>query len=410
MESIQENPENYDFDTPSELKVPLIKHDKRDVFEYQGKKYLVSPYINEFLVEAGIVNIREFRSIYRELELKGVQSFDDLLDVTKSQLLQFESVSPVNAVKIFTHIVLTKYKGPFLLSMEDLDKLESEYYFLEFVKELDTVLFKYNIGKSGLRSKSLIEICGPEDVGKTLWCLTATCNMLHVGKRVAYIDSEGGFSLQRIQQIGSKSDLSKRSITDNVILSQIDSFDELDLVIDQLSSTIKKQNLGMIVIDSIMQLLQNTYPVDQHLDWLAVRQLHLRKTMRRLRSIARNHNLIIIYTNHTRESRVTITQGLHEDIIDDQDDLKTIINLLKRIVRKELPMGGNTLAHSSDIRIYLNRTQENPSVMRASIENSSYLPNVSANYMITPNGIQAILNNKEVISNETMIKLNDLLG
>ncbi|MCE7734457.1 MAG: hypothetical protein GPJ54_06240 [Candidatus Heimdallarchaeota archaeon] len=402
-----------------DLLPPEISHLNRDTFQHNGKKYLSIPTITEFLIEAGIGNIRIFRQIMRDLQIQGISTLEDMINLNKSQLMQLDSVNADIARKVTQHLVRVKHKGSLLLGGNELEKLEEDYYYLEFEKNIDRVLFKHTNGKQGIRSKSVIELCGDVGVGKTQWCMIATCSMLQVGKKVAYIDSENGFDYSRIKQIAKQNELSQRSIRDNIIFTQIDSFDDLDVVLDQLSPIVQEQNIGMIVIDSIMQILQNTYPVDSNLDNLAQRQLHLRKTMRRLRLMARYHNLIIIYTNHNREARYIIPQDFNEDLIEG-DDLKTVINLLKRLMVNQIPMGGQTLAHSSDMRIYLTKKKDNENKLlhKASMENCSFLPKVSVEFIITSSGlgtsgisekrIRSI--NQAEASKDHIRKLNDLLG
>ncbi|OLS24670.1 MAG: DNA repair and recombination protein RadA [Candidatus Heimdallarchaeota archaeon LC_2] len=392
---------------------PIITYINREVFEFEGRKYLVRPSLQELLVEAKITNIRVFRAILREFRLQGVETIDDLYDFSKSRILHLESFSQQNANKLIQHLVRIKHKGPLILGSDILELLETQYFYLEFVKEIDTILFKHMNGKQGLRSKSLIEICGSDGVGKTQWCMTATCSMLQVGKRVVYIDSEEGFNYTRIKQIAVENKLSQRSIKDNVMLSRIDSFDELDLLLQELSHSLSENNVGMIVIDSIMQLLQNTYPVtiDNSWDNIAVRQLHLRRTMRRLRSMARNHNLIVLYTNHTKVGRLKIPLNIADDFPNDtSDDLTNLIRLMKRLVYVQSPMGGPTLAHSSDLRIYLTPDKDDQSKLQALIENCSYLPKVSINYSITNKGIKSYNSSTIELPTDHVNDLNELLG
>ncbi|OLS21998.1 MAG: DNA repair and recombination protein RadA [Candidatus Heimdallarchaeota archaeon LC_2] len=392
---------------------PIINYINREVFEFKGNKYLVRPSLQELLVEAKIRNVRVFRGILREFHLQGVETLDDLYDFSKSKILHLDSFSQQNANKLIKHLIRIKHKGPLLLGGDKLELLENEYFYLEFVKDIDMILFKHMNGKQGLRSKSLIEICGSDGVGKTQWCMTATCSMLQVGKRVVYVDSDDAFNYPRIKQIAIQNKLSQRSIKDNVMLSRIDSFDELDLLLQELSHSLSENNVGMIVIDSIMQLLQNTYPVTTNNSWdnIAIRQLHLRRTMRRLRSMARNQNLIVIYTNYTREGRYKVPLNITDEFPDDDaDDLKYLTKLLKRLAYIQLPMGGPTLAHSSDLRIYLGPDGDNQSRLLALIENCSYLPKVSLNYIITGEGIKSFNSSTIELQKDHVDDLNELLG
>ncbi|MHA2253356.1 MAG: hypothetical protein ACXAD7_23540 [Candidatus Kariarchaeaceae archaeon] len=374
-----------------DYQIPNISYQKRDCFSYQGKRYLLKPTIPEFLVEAGIRNPRIYRSIMRDLKVRNIVSLEVILTLPKAQMLHFENVNQEIANKLFTHAMKIKHRGPLIVTIDDLKQYEDEYYYLEFVKSIDNKLLKHAGGHTGIRSRSIVEICGPEDVGKTQWCLVLTCRMLQVGKKVLYVDTDNGFSSSRIKEISGPNNISQRSIQDNIIIARIDSLDELDLILDEISNKAENDNVGMVVIDSLMHLLQNTYPVDRDLNLLAERQLHLRKTMRRLKIIARNHNLIAVYTNFTRLDRYEIEKKLIDDKTEYKDDIQQILFLLKQLVRKEIPMGGNTLSQSSDIRIYLAPHPTNIDTYLCRVENCAYLPKMTTEYRITPMGIESIL-------------------
>ncbi len=207
MQTVDDSQQKHETDDSTEFKPPLITHVNREVFEINGRKFLSKPTIQELLIEAGIINTRIYRSILREFQHQGVATIDDLFDFSKSKILHLESFSQENATKLVKHLMLVKHKGQLLVTGDKLETLEEEYYYLEFVKEIDGMLFNHMNGMQGLRSQSLIEICGSDGVGKTQWCMTATCSMLQVGKRVIYVDSEEGFNYPRIKQIAIENKL-----------------------------------------------------------------------------------------------------------------------------------------------------------------------------------------------------------
>jgi DNA repair protein RadB len=57
--------------------------------------------------------------------------------------------------------------------------------------------------KGGYEKDIITTIYGPAGAGKTVLCILCAINVARSGKKVVYVDSEGGFSLERLKQIAS---------------------------------------------------------------------------------------------------------------------------------------------------------------------------------------------------------------
>lgn len=128
-------------------------------------------------------------------------------------------------------------------------------------------------------------IYGPSSSGKTCLCLQAAAEIIKE-KKVMYIDTEGGFSPERIQQLVNVA-------WDNIILFSPTTFEEQNRVIAQLKS-IMNDRIGLIIVDSIAML----YRLEMHKneDIQAVnRQLALQ--LAALTEIARKYQLPVLITN-----------------------------------------------------------------------------------------------------------------
>ncbi len=128
-------------------------------------------------------------------------------------------------------------------------------------------------------------IYGPSSSGKTCLCLQATSEAIKE-KKVVYIDTEGGFSPERLQQLGPVS-------WDNLILFSPTTFEEQNKTISQLKSMINDR-IGLIIVDSIAML----YRLEMHKneDIQSVnRQLALQ--LAALTEIARKYQLPVLVTN-----------------------------------------------------------------------------------------------------------------
>lgn len=92
-------------------------------------------------------------------------------------------------------------------------------------------------------------IYGPAGSGKTNFCLLATVSQAKKGNKVIYIDTEGGFSIERVKQIAEED---YESILKNVLLLKPLNFQEQRKDFNTLLSKINSESkIGLIVIDSL---------------------------------------------------------------------------------------------------------------------------------------------------------------
>ncbi len=93
---------------------------------------------------------------------------------------------------------------------------------------------------------------GPFASGKTNFCLMATSNLLKEGKKVVYIDTEGGLSIERLKQIMKSFDSLKN--LKNLIIIKPTNFEEQIDAFDKLLKLSNVEGLSLIVVDSIAML------------------------------------------------------------------------------------------------------------------------------------------------------------
>lgn len=92
-------------------------------------------------------------------------------------------------------------------------------------------------------------IYGPSGSGKTNFCLIAAVKVAESGKKVLFLDTEGGIAVERIKQISS--DFSY--ILPKMIFFSPTTFDEQKEVFETIRSLATEQ-VGLIVVDSISML------------------------------------------------------------------------------------------------------------------------------------------------------------
>jgi len=103
--------------------------------------------------------------------------------------------------------------------------------------------------KGGYDKDIVTTIYGPSGTGKTNLCLIAAVKVAEEGKKVIFIDTEGGIAVERIKQISSNYEEVLERL---IFLSPID-FKEQKDIFDNLREVITI-HVGMIVVDSISML------------------------------------------------------------------------------------------------------------------------------------------------------------
>lgn len=137
----------------------------------------------------------------------------------------------------------------------------------------------------GLSPKTITHIYGVPASGKTNFALMATSSAAAEGK-VIYVDSEGGFSPERLQQISGRRFL---DVLKNVILVEPADFDEQKIALKKLEEIIVSQaEVSLIVIDSISVL----YRLEEERD-----MKELGRQLAQLLRISRKYDIPVLVVN-----------------------------------------------------------------------------------------------------------------
>ncbi|MEK6757635.1 MAG: DNA repair and recombination protein RadB [Nanoarchaeota archaeon] len=164
--------------------------------------------------------------------------------------------------------------------------------------KISTGSFDLNAWLSGGYEKSIITmIAGSPGSGKSNLAILASCSQAKKGNKVIFVDTEGGFSSDRVKQIIGDD---YKEVLKNIFLLEPSSFDEQKQVFQKLLATIKKEHVSLIVVDSMAMLYRlelgdaNTSKDDEK-----VRSVNreISKQMRIFSEISRKQNIPIIITN-----------------------------------------------------------------------------------------------------------------
>lgn len=167
-----------------------------------------------------------------------------------------------------------------------------------YIKKISAGSFDLNKWLYGGYEKGIITmIAGPPASGKTNFVLLASCSQAKKGNKVIFIDTEGGFSTERVRQIVGEE---YKEILKNIFLLNPTNFNEQKKIFMKLLDKIKKENIGLIVVDGMAMLyrlkLGDTVKLK---DENKVREVNreVARQMRILAEISRKQDIPVLITN-----------------------------------------------------------------------------------------------------------------
>jgi len=136
---------------------------------------------------------------------------------------------------------------------------------------------------------------GGPGTGKTNFCLATAVSQAKKGNKVIFIDTEGGFSVERVEQLAG-GDLEK--VLKNILLLKPTDFSEQKKVFDKLHQYLKKE-ASLIVVDGMAILYRLDFALAREKGEEKMKEINaeLAKQMRTLAEISRKRNIPVLVTN-----------------------------------------------------------------------------------------------------------------
>ena len=155
------------------------------------------------------------------------------------------------------------------------------------VKFLDEFL------EGGYEVDAISTIYGPAGSGKTNLALLAAVEVAKSGKKVIFIDTEGGFSVARLKQVLPD----YKKLLDRFVFLRPMSFAEQKQSVERLRELVNNK-IGLIVVDTMTMLyrLQRSFKEDDNFN----HDLSLQMVW--LNEIARKHNIPVLLTSQVYSS------------------------------------------------------------------------------------------------------------
>ena len=214
----------------------------------------------------------------------------------------------------------------------------------------------------GIETQAVTEFYGEFGSGKSQICHTLCAispQPVEAGgldSGVIYIDTEGTFRPERLNQIARARGLEPSYVLKNVAVCKVYNSSHLELIIKDIGKYINDFKAKLVIIDSIISLHRAEFAGR---GTLADRQQRLNNILHKLVRLSEIFNIAVIITNQVQSSPDTFFG----------DPTKAA--------------GGNVLGHASTYRIYLRKSGENRT---AKMIDSPYHPYSDARFTLNEKG------------------------
>lgn len=168
------------------------------------------------------------------------------------------------------------------------------------MKERKISAGSYDLNKflfGGYETDIITTLYGPGGSGKTNFCILVAVSQARKGNKVIYIDTEGGFSSDRVKQIAGEE---TEKVLENIFLLKPTSFEEQEQAFEQLLKYVNDGAVSLIVIDSIAMLYRlELGDAIQSKNDEKIKEVNrnLAGQLKELNEIARKQNIPVIVTN-----------------------------------------------------------------------------------------------------------------
>ena len=162
--------------------------------------------------------------------------------------------------------------------------------------ELNKFLF------GGYEKDIITTIYGPAGSGKSNFCLMACASVAKKNGKVIFIDTEGGFSLERLKQIANLDNSEDfKKILENILILKPTNFEEQWKAFGELLKEFRadrEKRIGLIIVDG-MTMLYRLELAENTKDRNTIQEINskLARQMRLLAEIARKENIPVLITN-----------------------------------------------------------------------------------------------------------------
>ncbi len=159
----------------------------------------------------------------------------------------------------------------------------------------------YDLNKwlfGGYENDIVSVIYGGPGSGKTNFCMLAAVSQAKKGNKVIFIDTEGGFSSERVKQLVNADKAEVEKVLKNILLLNPTNFTEQKDAFKKLNEYLKDQ-VSLIVVDGMTILYRLDFAAAREKDDDSLRRINaeLVSQMKTLAEIARKKQIPVLVTN-----------------------------------------------------------------------------------------------------------------
>ncbi len=157
----------------------------------------------------------------------------------------------------------------------------------------------YDLNKflyGGYETDIVTVLYGGAGTGKTNFCLLATVSQAKKGNKVIFIDTEGGFSVDRVKQLVNGENVD--AVLKNILLLKPTSFNEQKKSFEKLVEYLKKE-VSLIVVDGMTILYRLDFADAREKGEKDIQKINsiLVRQIKMLAEIARKREIPVLVTN-----------------------------------------------------------------------------------------------------------------
>ncbi|MBM3304073.1 MAG: DNA repair and recombination protein RadA [Candidatus Aenigmarchaeota archaeon] len=220
------------------------------------------------------------------------------------------------------------------------------------------------LGGGGLETQAITECYGSFGSGKSQLAHQLAVNVQlpkeqgGLGGKAIFIDTEQTFRPSRLVDMAKAKGLDPEDVMKNVYMARAYNSDHQIVLVEKAEDIIRKENIKLIVIDSLTASFRSDYTGRGE---LASRQQKLNRHMHKLQRLADVYNLAVYVTNQVM-ARPDVMFG-----------------------DPTAPIGGHIVGHQATYRVYLRKSKEDKRI--AKLIDSPCLPEAETIFRVTKDGI-----------------------
>ncbi len=293
-----------------------------------------------------------------KLRHAGFSTLEDLAAQLPSELAEAADIR-VDIAKKIVDAAKDAIDVDFETGLDILKKREVVTKITTGSKKLDELL------GGGVETQALTEFFGKFSSGKSQMGFQLSVNVQlppdkgGLGRKVVFIDTESTFRPERIKQMAEAKGLDPQKVLENIYVMKVENSDHQILVVEKLENFVKKENVGLIVVDSLTSQFRADYAGRGS---LSERQQKLNRHVHTLQRIADKYNLAVYFTNQVMDNPGILFGD------------------------PTIPIGGHVLAHAATYRIYIRKSKDDKRIAR--LVDSPNLPEREVVFRVGQEGIK----------------------